>query len=82
MVKVISLEQLLPPTENPVINPHAEEVEARLLELCNELGIWQPHISEYNTMSAYLFPYANKNPICFGEVWRHLTARSRPFAIH
>jgi len=60
MFMVISLNGLLAPTENPIINPHAEDVESELIKLCNELGIWQPHIGEYNTMSAYLFPYADK----------------------
>lgn len=38
------------------VNPHAAEAERIIEDLCRQLGIWLPHIQEYNTMSAYLFP--------------------------
>ncbi len=60
---VLSLSHLEAPTTDPIVNKYAPKVEPQIIELCQELGIWQPHIAEYNTMSAYLFPYAGEQQL-------------------
>lgn len=54
-----TLSTLKPPTSVAAIHEYAEEAEAEILRLCEMLHIRQAHIHEYNTMSAYLFPYAD-----------------------
>lgn len=59
----LSLSQLQAPVSNAFINDYAEKVQLDVVALCQKLGIWQPHIDEYNTMSAYLFPYAGEKQL-------------------
>ncbi|GAB5491216.1 MAG: hypothetical protein Phog2KO_14310 [Phototrophicaceae bacterium] len=59
----ISLSSLIAPTPKPIINEHAELVQRRLVHICRQLDIYQEHLHEYNTMSAYLFPYANEQQL-------------------
>jgi hypothetical protein len=56
--RIQSLSALQAPHSHALINPDAAEVEAALEECCKTMGIWQSHFQDYNTMSAYLFPYA------------------------
>lgn len=58
-MSIISLSGLIAPTQRPFINNHAARAEAELRVLCTKLGILQPNFDEYNTMSAFLFPYAD-----------------------
>ena len=59
----ISLSPLIAPTPKPIINEHAELVQRRLVHICRQLDIYQEHLHEYNTMSAYLFPYADEQQL-------------------
>lgn len=60
---VLSLSRLEAPTSSAIVNVHAELIEPEVLTFCQDLGIWQAHIAEYNTMSAYLFPYAGEKQL-------------------
>jgi hypothetical protein len=54
----VSLAKLKVPAIKQV-NPYAAGAEQAAKELCFELGIGLPHIDNYNTMSAFLFPEAS-----------------------
>ncbi|MEM9953204.1 MAG: terpene synthase family protein [Chloroflexota bacterium] len=41
------------------VNTTAEQAERTAEAFCKELGIYLPNLSEYNTMSAYLFPHTS-----------------------
>ncbi|MGJ3239240.1 MAG: terpene synthase family protein [Anaerolineae bacterium] len=71
-MKTYSLNALKAPTPGAVINVHADTVETQVIDLCHSLGIWQEHIHEYNTMSAYLFPYADREALMLIGLYNNL----------
>lgn len=41
-----------------VIHPQAAAIDAETAELCQRIRLWLPHMHQYNTMTSYLYPYA------------------------
>ncbi|MDJ0596353.1 MAG: terpene synthase family protein [Pleurocapsa sp. MO_226.B13] len=53
-------------------NPQAEKANQITKQLCHQYGISLPHIDEYNTMTAYVFPHASVDRLVTINLWLDL----------
>ena len=51
------------------INPHAEKANQITKQLCQQYGISLPHLDEYNTMTAYVFPHTSVERLVTINLW-------------
>ena len=54
------------------INPHAEKANQITKQLCQQYGISLPHIDEYNTVTAYVFPRTSVERLITINLWLDL----------
>ncbi len=51
------------------INPHAEQAHQMTKQLCQKYGISLPHIDEYSTVTAYIFPNSSIERLVTINLW-------------